>query len=96
MQFVGFWVQQIASVFGKSHFIGTLDGNIGTGKSLLLTHILHYGHTSGQLLVHIPWGIGANDAQSSAVSLPSLFHYSAQLVQEVERSSTVYYTTRQI
>nr|CAG4644781.1 EOG090X05V1 [Leptodora kindtii] len=30
-------------------------GNIGTGKSLLLTHILHYGHTSGQLLVHIPW-----------------------------------------
>lgn len=33
-----------------------IDGNTGTGKSLSLAHILHYGSTAGFILVHVPWG----------------------------------------
>lgn len=32
-----------------------LYGKPGTGKSLSLAHILHYGHKAGFLLVHVPW-----------------------------------------
>nr|CAG4650964.1 EOG090X05V1 [Simocephalus serrulatus]SVE94226.1 EOG090X05V1 [Simocephalus serrulatus] len=32
-----------------------LYGNTGTGKSLSLAHILHYGSNAGFVLVHVPW-----------------------------------------
>lgn len=32
-----------------------LYGQKGTGKSLTLAHILHYGFNTGHLLVHVPW-----------------------------------------
>lgn len=32
-----------------------LYGKQGTGKSLTLAHILHYGHKAGFLIVHVPW-----------------------------------------
>ncbi|GJQ78999.1 mRpS29 [Trypoxylus dichotomus] len=32
-----------------------LYGNKGSGKSLTLAHILHYGHANKFLLVHVPW-----------------------------------------
>nr|CAG4643947.1 EOG090X05V1 [Lepidurus arcticus] len=32
-----------------------LHGEFGSGKSISLAHILHYGHSSGYILVHVPW-----------------------------------------
>lgn len=32
-----------------------LYGRDGSGKSLTLSHVLHYGHEAGFLLVHVPW-----------------------------------------
>lgn len=32
-----------------------LYGKPGFGKSITLTHILHYGHNAGFMLVHVPW-----------------------------------------
>nr|CAG4651812.1 EOG090X05V1 [Triops cancriformis] len=32
-----------------------LHGEFGAGKTLSLAHILHYGHASGYILVHVPW-----------------------------------------
>jgi len=32
-----------------------LYGKTGTGKSMSLTHVLHYGMNAGYLLVHVPW-----------------------------------------
>nr|CAG4643197.1 EOG090X05V1 [Ilyocryptus agilis] len=32
-----------------------LYGNTGTGKSLSLAHIIHYGASAGYVLVHVPW-----------------------------------------
>lgn len=32
-----------------------LYGKQGSGKSLTLAHILHYGHLAGYILVHVPW-----------------------------------------
>lgn len=34
-----------------------IDGANGTGKSLTLAHLIHYGSTAGFMLVHVPWGI---------------------------------------
>lgn len=34
-----------------------LYGKKGAGKSISLAHIVHYGHESGFLLVHVPWVI---------------------------------------
>lgn len=34
-----------------------IDGANGTGKSLTLAHLIHYGSTAGFILVHVPWGI---------------------------------------
>lgn len=33
-----------------------LDGDIGTGKTMCLSHALHYCYTQGWLIVHIPDG----------------------------------------
>ncbi|XP_077293048.1 mitochondrial ribosomal protein S29 [Arctopsyche grandis] len=30
-------------------------GKLGTGKSLVLAHVIHYAHEKGFLLVHVPW-----------------------------------------
>lgn len=32
-----------------------LYGDVGTGKSMTLVHLLHYGHLNDFLLVHVPW-----------------------------------------
>jgi len=32
-----------------------LYGKTGTGKSISLAHVLHYGMSAGYLLVHVPW-----------------------------------------
>lgn len=32
-----------------------LYGKQGTGKTLALAHVLHYGHKAGFLIVHVPW-----------------------------------------
>nr|CAG4642504.1 EOG090X05V1 [Evadne anonyx] len=32
-----------------------LYGKTGTGKSITLAHVLHYGMNAGYLLVHVPW-----------------------------------------
>jgi len=32
-----------------------LYGETGTGKSMSLAHVLHYGKSAGYLLVHVPW-----------------------------------------
>lgn len=32
-----------------------LYGDVGTGKSMTILHLLHYGHKNDFLLVHVPW-----------------------------------------
>lgn len=32
-----------------------LYGKMGTGKSLTMAHVLHYGFNTGFLLIHVPW-----------------------------------------
>ena len=40
----------------SNNVLQILDGKTGTGKSLSLAHILHYGINAGFVLVHVPWG----------------------------------------
>nr|CAG4647039.1 EOG090X05V1 [Megafenestra aurita]SVE92379.1 EOG090X05V1 [Megafenestra aurita] len=49
-----------------------LYGNTGTGKSLSLAHILHYGSTAGFILVHVPWV--PNWFRKFKEVSPSIFH----------------------
>lgn len=41
------------------------DGKTGTGKSISLAHVLHYGMSAGYLLVHVPWGMHVSYPKSS-------------------------------
>lgn len=41
--------------FSKPNIRYVLYGANGTGKSLTMTHLLHYGYTNDFLLVHVPW-----------------------------------------
>lgn len=67
-------------------------GKDGTGKSLTLAHLLHFGHESGFILVHVPWGpnwfkrpkeTGNSAAKEGFTDLPLdaaawLIHFKAQ------------------
>ncbi|CRL04070.1 CLUMA_CG017183, isoform A [Clunio marinus] len=41
--------------FNKPIVRYVLYGGLGTGKSMSMVHLLHYGYINGFLLVHIPW-----------------------------------------
>ncbi|XP_044764137.1 28S ribosomal protein S29, mitochondrial [Coccinella septempunctata] len=41
--------------YNKPAYRFVLYGVMGSGRSLSLAHIIHYGHKNGFLLVHVPW-----------------------------------------
>lgn len=41
--------------FTKPNIRYVLYGENGTGKTLTITHLLHYGYANDFLLVHVPW-----------------------------------------
>lgn len=41
--------------FSKPIVRYVMYGDVGTGKSMTMAHLLHYGYESGYLLVHVPW-----------------------------------------
>lgn len=41
--------------FSKPIVRYVMYGDLGTGKSMTMAHLLHYGYESGYLLVHVPW-----------------------------------------
>ncbi|XP_063549041.1 small ribosomal subunit protein mS29 [Cydia strobilella] len=44
-----------ATGFDKPVIRYVLYGEKGSGKSLTMAHLLHYAHTEGYLIVHVPW-----------------------------------------
>ena len=78
--------------FSKPATRYVLYGDNGVGKTITLAHMLHYGHSMGFLLVHVPWApywfkhpkeSGNSTSQEGLLDLPLdaaawLIHFKAQ------------------
>lgn len=77
-----------------------LYGELGTGKSLSMAHLLHYGYENGFLLIHVPWmpywykhpkESGSSATQEGFTDLPLesgawLVHFKLQNAELLEKT----------